>query len=223
MFPLKTNNVSRHFPVFTLFIIILNVFFFFCELFSNNFSLFIKKYGCTPYEITHFRDLPPYINFPVHFTLLTSIFLHGSWGHLIGNMWFLFIFGKNVEDWLGYRRFILFYLVCGVGASIIYILFSPFSITPLVGASGAIAGILGGYFVLYPRAKVICIVPVFFFIRITALPAFLFLGFWVMWQFFFQVTMGPFSNVAFLAHIGGFFIGLFWIRWLKIKRIGGWR
>jgi membrane associated rhomboid family serine protease len=151
------------------------------------------------------------------------MFLHGSWGHLLGNMWFLFIFGKNVEDWLGHRRYILFYLLCGIGATLVYVIFSPFSKIPLVGASGAIAGVLGAYFMLYPRSRVLCLIPVFMFIRITTVPAFLFLGLWVMWQFFYQVTIGHLSNVAFLAHIGGFFIGVVWIRWIKRKKFLGWR
>ena len=132
-------------------------------------------------------------------------------------MWFLFIFGRNVEDWLGHSRFILFYLVCGIGASMVQIIFSPFSRIPTIGASGAIAGVLGGYFVLYPRTKVLCLFPIFFFIRFINVPAFLFLGFWIIWQVFSQLTIGTFSNIAFWAHIGGFFIGLFWMRWLKSR------
>jgi membrane associated rhomboid family serine protease len=113
--------------------------------------------------------------------------------------------------------------MCGIGATLVYVIFSPFSKIPLVGASGAIAGVLGAYFMLYPRSRVLCLIPVFMFIRITTVPAFLFLGLWIMWQFFYQVTIAHLSNVAFLAHIGGFFIGLFWIRWIKRKKLLGWR
>lgn len=221
MFPIKTDNPTLRLPIFTTILIGVNLFLFIHEVsLGGTGPIFIRRYGCIPYEITHFIDLYPFINLPIYFTLLTSIFLHGSLIHLLGNMWFLFIFGRNVEDWLGHFRFILFYLVCGVGASVVQILFNPFSKIPTIGASGAIAGVLGGYFVLYPRARVICIVPFFFFIRIVSLPAFLFLGFWILWQFFSQMTIGAVSNIAFWAHIGGFFIGLFWVRWLKFR---SWR
>lgn len=221
MFPIKTDSSSLRFPIFTSLFIATNFFLFVHEVaLGSALPVFIRKYGAIPYEITHFIDSYPYVNFPVYFTLLTSLFLHGSWIHILGNMWFLFIFGKNVEDWLGHTRFILFYLVCGIGASLVQVLFNPLSSIPTIGASGAVAGVLGGYFVLYPRARVLCVVPLFFFIRIVAIPAFLFLGFWIVWQLFSQMTIGTYSNIAFLAHIGGFFIGLFWIRWLKLKR---WR
>ncbi|MBI4722684.1 MAG: rhomboid family intramembrane serine protease [Candidatus Stahlbacteria bacterium] len=221
MFPLKTDASSTRWSVCTILFILLNIILFIYEAtLGGTAQTFIRQYGAIPYEITHFVDTKPYINFPIYFTLLTSIFLHGSWIHLLGNMWFLFIFGRNVEDWLGHSRFILFYLVCGIGASTAQIIFSPFSRIPTIGASGAIAGVLGGYFVLYPRTKVLCLVPVFFFIRFINLPAFIFLGIWIIWQVFSQLTVGPFSNIAFWAHIGGFFIGLFWIRWLKSR---SWR
>ena len=218
MFPIKTDASSTRWSVFTIIFILLNILLFIYEAtLGGAAQTFIRKYGAIPYEITHFVDTPPYTNFPIYFTLLTSIFLHGSWVHLLGNMWFLFIFGRNVEDWLGHSRFILFYLVCGIGASMVQIIFSPFSRIPTIGASGAIAGVLGGYFVLYPRTKVLCLVPILFFIRFVNLPAFLFLGFWIIWQVFSQLTIGTFSNIAFWAHIGGFFIGLFWMRWLKSR------
>jgi len=224
MFPLKTNNPSQKFPFITILLIALNFFLFLHEVFlGSGFPVFVKKYGCIPYEITHFIDLDPYINFSVYFTLFTSIFLHGSWLHLLGNMWFLYIFGRNVEDWLGNIRFLLFYLGCGVAASLIQVLFHPMSKIPTVGASGAIAGVLGAYLILYPGSKIVCLVPFFFFIRIVALPAFLFLGFWIVWQVFSQMTLGGATNIAFLAHIGGFFIGFFGVRWLKLRKWGGWR
>jgi membrane associated rhomboid family serine protease len=221
MFPIKTDSPSLRFAIFTGLLILLNTLVFAYQFsLGEGFMLFVKKYGATPYEITHFIDLKPHIRFPIHFTLLTSIFMHGGWIHLLGNMWFLFVFGRNIETWLGHNRFLAFYLTCGIGASLVQMIFSPFSTLPTVGASGAIAGILGGYLVLYPRARVRCIFPFFFFIRIVTLPAFLFLGFWILWQILSQMTMGAVSNVAFLAHIGGFFIGFFLIRWLKLRR---WR
>lgn len=224
MLPLKTDNPLRRFPIFTSLLIALNFFLFLHEVFlGSGFAIFVKKFGCTSYEITHFVDLYPYISFPVHLTLVTSIFLHGSWLHLLGNMWFLYIFGRNVEDWLGSFRFLFFYLGCGVAASLIQVIFHPMSKIPTVGASGAIAGILGAYLVLYPGSKILCLVPFFFFIRIIALPAFLFLGFWIVWQVFSQLTIGTASNIAFLAHIGGFFIGFFGVRWMKLRKGGGWR
>ncbi|MCK4353097.1 rhomboid family intramembrane serine protease [candidate division WOR-3 bacterium] len=224
MLPLKDNIPVKTFPIFTIFIIALNVFLFGYELhLGKGLGIFIRRFGCTPYEITHAIDLYPHIDFPVYLTLITSIFLHGSWWHILGNMWFLFIFGDNIEDWLGHKRFILFYLGCGIAASLIQILFHWTSKIPTVGASGAIAGIMGAYLILYPRAKVLCLIPIFFFFRIIALPAFLFLGFWIVWQLFSSmVTFAGGSSIAFFAHIGGFFVGLFWVRWFKKRKFRGW-
>ncbi len=147
---------------------------------------------------------------PEKLTLLTCIFLHGGWMHFIGNMWFLMIFGDNVEDRLGHVGYLLFYLGCGAAASAAHMAAGPESTMPTIGASGAIAGVMGAYLVLYPRAKVLTLVPIFIFFQILVLPAPLFLGVWFVIQFFqgtFAITSTQASGVAWWAHIGGFLTG----------------
>jgi membrane associated rhomboid family serine protease len=141
--------------------------------------------------------------------LLTSMFLHGGWMHLIGNMWFLWIFGNNVEDSMGRLRFIAFYLLTGLAAALGQVIASPASIIPMVGASGAISGVMGAYLVLYPRVRVYALVPIFIFFTSIALPAWAMIGYW----FIIQVVSGLFSvgdmgGVAFWAHVGGFVAGV---------------
>lgn len=147
---------------------------------------------------------------PPFLTMLTCIFLHGGWMHILGNLWFLYIFGDNVEDCLGHIGYLVFYLACGVGASVAHYAVDPTSTVPTIGASGAIAGVMGAYFVLYPRAKVLSIVPIFFFLQIVVLPAPLFLGVWFLLQFLqgtFSIAAMQSAGVAWWAHIGGFFFG----------------
>ncbi|MBI4585601.1 MAG: rhomboid family intramembrane serine protease [Planctomycetes bacterium] len=143
-------------------------------------------------------------------TLLTCIFLHGGWMHLLGNLWFLFIFGDNVEDRFGHLGYLIFYLGCGVAASAVHLFTNADSAVPTIGASGAIAGVMGGYFLLYPRAKVLAIVPFFMFLQVIDIPAAVFLGLWFLFQFF-QGTLAAAGSmaggVAWWAHIGGFAAG----------------
>lgn len=138
--------------------------------------------------------------------LITSMFLHGSWMHLLGNMWFLWLFGNNVEDSMGRVRFVIFYLLCGLGAAALQVVTSPASIIPMVGASGAISGVMGGYIVLFPRVRVFTLVPLGFFLTTIALPAWVMLGYWMLLQ-----VLGGFGGaeggVAFWAHVGGFVVG----------------
>ena len=149
-------------------------------------------------------------------TLITSIFLHGSWMHLIGNMWFLWIFGNNVEDSMGHGRFILFYLICGLVADFAHIASDPTSAIPTVGASGAISGVLGAYFLLYPKAKVKTLIFLLFFVTIQRVPAALFLGLWFLLQLASSFADGGGAGgVAFWAHIGGFVAGLALIRFFR--------
>jgi membrane associated rhomboid family serine protease len=139
--------------------------------------------------------------------ILTSMFLHGGWMHLIGNMWFLWLFGNNVEDAMGRLRFIVFYLLCGVGAAFAQVLSAPDSTYPMVGASGAISGVMGGYVVLYPRVRVYTLVPIFIFFTSIALPAWVMLGYWMLLQVFGGLAGGEAGGVAFWAHVGGFAVG----------------
>lgn len=162
--------------------------------------------------------------------LITSMFLHGGWMHLIGNMWFLWIFGNNVEDSMGRLRFLAFYLLTGLAAALGQVIASPDSIIPMVGASGAISGVMGAYLVLYPRVRVYALVPIFIFFTSIALPAWAMLGYW----FFIQLVSGLVSNsemggVAFWAHIGGFVAGLVLIKffarpeYVRAHRAHHWR
>ena len=142
-------------------------------------------------------------------TLLTCVFLHGGWLHLLGNVWVLFIFGDNVEDRFGRLVYLVFYLVCGVGASAAHLLSAPDSALPTVGASGAIAGVMGAYFLLHPNARVLTLIPLGFFLYTTVLPAWVFLGFWFAIQFLSGVVdTGAVGGVAWWAHVGGFALGL---------------
>ncbi|OHB76929.1 MAG: hypothetical protein A2W31_10370 [Planctomycetes bacterium RBG_16_64_10] len=148
--------------------------------------------------------------FSVWLTLLSCIFLHGGWLHFLGNMWFLFIFGDNVEDRLGHVAYLLFYLFCGVLASVAHLVANPGSTVPTIGASGAIAGVMGAYLLLYPRATVLSIVPIIFFVQIIVLPAPVFLGVWFVLQFLqgtSSLTSAQAGGVAWWAHIGGFAVG----------------
>jgi membrane associated rhomboid family serine protease len=141
---------------------------------------------------------------PWPLTLVTSMFMHGSWLHVIGNMWFLWIFGDNLEDRMGKVRFVLFYLVCGLLAAGTQVLATPDSVAPMVGASGAIAGVLGGYILLYPTARVRCLWILIVFVTTIRIPAFVLLGVWFLSQF----LTPPESGVAWQAHVGGFLAGL---------------
>ena len=164
--------------------------------------------GWLPMERSRPAEPPP---FAPWLTLLTCIFLHGGWLHFLGNMWFLHIFGDNVEDRLGHLGYVLFYLGCGVAASAAHLFTNPGSTVPTIGASGAIAGVMGGYMLLYPHARVLTLVPIFFFIEIMVLPAYVFLGIWFLLQFFqgtLSISSTEASGVAWWAHIGGFAAGL---------------
>src|SRR5262249_37769801 len=146
-------------------------------------------------------------------TLITSMFLHGSWMHVIGNMWYLWIFGDNVEDRVGHGRFLVFYLLCGIAAALAQIAMDPTSVVPTVGASGAIAGVMGAYFVLYPNSRVLTLIPLFVFIQIVELPAILLLGFWFLLQLVNAGAVAATASVrggggiAFAAHVAGFLAG----------------
>ena len=153
--------------------------------------------------------LPPEIGtVPALLTVFTSMFLHGGWMHLIGNMLYLWIFSDNVEDAMGHGRFIVFYLLCGIGAAMAQALPDPSSAIPMVGASGAISGVLAAYLMLYPRARVTVVIPLGFYLHVTRLPAAAVLGLWFLLQLLSEMMSGAGAGVAFRAHIGGFVAGL---------------
>ena len=214
MIPLRDNIPHRRKPVITISLILINIFMFFYELFlGKDLKNFIYLYGFIPYKLF----LPISWQDKV-FPLFSSMFLHGGWGHLLGNMLFMWIFADNVEDRLGHFNFLVFYLTCGVLASLVHALFNFGSKLPTIGASGAIAGILGGYFRMFPYAKVLTLVPFFFFWEIIELPAFFFLGVWFLYQFLLGIFSSPLGGgVAFWAHIGGFVSGIFLLKFF-LKR-----
>ncbi|MGE5421896.1 MAG: rhomboid family intramembrane serine protease, partial [Ignavibacteriales bacterium] len=149
--------------------------------------------------------------------LITSMFMHGGWLHLLGNMWALWLFGDNVEDRMGPFRFLAFYLICGLVGGLAHVYFNPISSVPTVGASGAIAGIMGAYFILYPRSQVLTLIPIFIFPWLVDIPAFVYLGFWLVLQLL-GSTAGAAAGTAFWAHIGGFAAGIILHRLFMVKR-----
>ena len=201
MIPLRDVIPSRTTPYITVTIIVLNALAWFLELSLPRDALpvFLRFYGVVPAQLHAY-------------TLLTSMFLHGSWMHVIGNMWYLWIFGDNVEDRVGHGRFIVFYLLCGIAAALGQIVIDPESTLPTIGASGAIAGVMGAYFVLYPRSRVLTLIPLVIFWEVIEVPAPLLLGFWFLMQLFSAGAIAVTSStggggVAFMAHVAGFLCG----------------
>ena len=229
MFPYHDENETQRTAFVTLAIIGLNVaVWLFVQGAGMDVALArsICDLGLIPGELT--GALAPGTRFPMgegimcltdpgrQFShIFSSMFLHGSWMHLIGNMWFLWVFGNNIEDSMGRVRFVVFYLVCGVAAALLQVAFNPASVIPMVGASGAISGVMGGYLVLYPRVRVFTLVPIGFLITSIALPAWTMIFYWALIQFVSGLTglaVEARGGVAFWAHIGGFVAGLVLIK-----------
>lgn len=206
MIPIRDENPTHQVPVVTYLLIILNVAVFIFQISLGRAGQdLINQFALNPARLT--SDPSP-ANF---MDIFTSMFMHAGLAHILGNMLYLWIFGDNVEDRMGSLRFVIFYLAGGVLASLAHVFFYPSSTTPTVGASGAIAAVLGAYFVLYPGQKVVTLIPLGFYMRMTVLPAGLVLGAWFLLQFFQGVASlgGPdVGGVAFWAHIGGFVVGL---------------
>lgn len=210
MIPIRDNIKSRSFPVVTVALIILNVAAFIYELSLSQGQLnsLAMNFGVVPRRL--FNLVNGQSNFvPAVLPLFTSMFLHGGWLHLLGNMLYLWIFGDNVEDRLGRGRFIFMYLLAGALGALAQVWANPLAAEPVIGASGAIAGVLGAYFVTYPRAKVLTLLPIFFFFTFVEIPAFIFLFIWFLTQWLSgYLTLGVQGNmVAWWAHIGGFAAG----------------
>jgi membrane associated rhomboid family serine protease len=227
MLPLRDDNPTRSFPLVTVILLLVNVGVFIAQL-GVGLSVSAIAFGMIPNEIVHAADtvyrgerlgLPPGAGIrnldPAWLTLLSSMFMHGSWMHILSNMWFLWIFGNNVEDELGGMRFLLFYLLSGLGAAGAQILVGTASMVPMVGASGALAGVMGAYLVLYPGSRITCLVTMIV-ITTVELPAALVLGFWFLLQVVNGLLdLGPRAfggGVAHAAHVGGFIGG-----WLLIR------
>lgn len=206
MIPLRDSNRSRHFPVMNWILIGINALVFFFELGLSNGELerFVNTFAMIPARL----DADP-AGFGV--TVFTSMFLHAGWVHVLSNLWVLYIFGDNVEDRMGPGAYLIFYLLGGVAAALLQTFIDPNSQVPVLGASGAIAGVLGAYIFLFPRARVVTLVPIFFFLSVIEVPAIIFLGFWFVTQLFSglaAIGAEAAQGVAWWAHIGGFLVGL---------------
>lgn len=220
MLPLKDHNPSRSVPVVTWLLIGINLYAFWLELTSADIDDFLNKYGliAARLDFADFSTLAP---------LFTSMFLHAGWFHLISNMWFLYIFGDNVEDRLGKIKYLFFYFVSGLTASLAQYLTNAVSDIPMIGASGAVAGVLGAYLLFFPTHRVDTLVPLFFFIKIVPLPAMLTIGYWFVTQLFagigsLAVPTAATGGIAFFAHIGGFITGGILALLLKNKIKPAW-
>ncbi|MHB8762811.1 MAG: rhomboid family intramembrane serine protease [Deferrisomatales bacterium] len=212
MFPIRDTIPSRRTPYVTY------------GLIAANLAVFVHQLGMGPVELQRFFSywgiLPARYSTPEvwrHFGVVeqllpffSSMFLHGGFLHILGNLWMLWIFGDNVEDWFGSGKYLVFYLFCGVASGLIHLAFNWGSQLPTIGASGAIAGVMGAYFLLYPRARVLTLVPIFFFLTFLEVPAWVFLGFWFLLQFLSgtaAMAAGGAGGIAWWAHIGGFVAG----------------
>jgi membrane associated rhomboid family serine protease len=225
MFPLKDTVPSSSFPFVTIGIIVINFVVFFYELtLGPQLNTFINQYGVIPSHILISLNKNWFNFIPASVPVFSSIFIHGGWMHIIGNMWYLWIFGDNIEDRTGHFRFFLFYVICGVAATVSHVIMNPASNLPTVGASGAIAGVMGAYLILFPRSRILTLIFLIIFIQIIEIPAIFFLGFWIL----LQVVSGSISfgltqesgGVGWWAHIGGFFVGLVMVFFFrKRKRI----
>jgi membrane associated rhomboid family serine protease len=220
--PIQDENPTVRAPVVTVLLILANVVVWLLQL-RHGLELSVYDFGAIPAWVLHgVREgrifLPGmgrvilHQEVPEPLPVLTSMFMHGSWFHLIGNMWFLWLFGDNLEDAMGRFRFLLFYLICGFAAAAAQILSSPDAMVPMVGASGAIAGVLGGYALLFPRARVRCLWVLIIFITFIRVPAWLLLGLWFAAQLASQYLAPASSGVAFMAHVGGFIAGLILVK-----------
>ncbi len=211
--PLKDENPTNTFPFVTLGLILVN-----CAVFYHQITLepaasqrFVYLWGATPYRITHGEILQGQVLIPPILTLVSSMFLHGGFLHIFGNMLYLWIFGNNIEDTLGHLRFLVFYLIAGLAAALTQVFSDPQATTPMIGASGAVAGVLGAYVLLFPGARVLTLMFIVIFIKVIRVPALVILGFWFLIQLL-NVTGGGGGNVAFFAHIGGFLTGLILVK-----------
>lgn len=216
--PIGDENRTSRFPVVTIALIALNTaILIFCAASPGGLEAAAGRFGAVPYDVMHFRSLAEPAPVPPLLTLLTSMFLHGGLFHLLGNMLYLWIFGDNVEDRLGHVRFLLFYLACGLAAGLTQVLFQAGSQVPMIGASGAIAGVLGAYAVIFPRARIKTFVFLVFYIDVVPVPAAVILGLWFLLQ---VLNVGMGGGVAWFAHVGGFLAGIALARLALGKRFG---
>jgi len=214
MIPIRDAIRSKNFPAVNVLLIGLNVIAFLWELAqSPDLKEVFYLYGIVPLRYSNPEIAAHFTGFGQYLPFLTSMFLHGGFLHIIMNMWFLYIFGDNIEDRLGHIRYLIFYLFCGVAAGLIHLFTNWNSNVPTIGASGAISGVMGAYLLLYPRSKILTLIFIFFFIQFVEIPAFIFLGIWFLLQLFSAgLTPSNVGGIAFWAHIGGFVAGLVFIK-----------
>lgn len=224
MIPLHDDNPTEITPVVTIGFIVgcVLVFFYQVSLPPRAGEMFVYQFGAIPAVVFGEASLPPeLIALPAYGTLVSSMFLHGGWMHLIGNMLYLWIFGNNIEDVMGHVKFVVFYVLCGVLAALSHAVIDSGSTVPMVGASGAISGILGAYILLYPHARVLILVPLGFFMHTLYVPAGVVLGLWFAMQLLpGLLTVGQEGGgIAFFAHIGGFVAGMLLIGLFKYPHV----
>ncbi len=225
MIPIRDAIRSKTFPVVNAMLIGLNILVFLWQLAQGprlKEALFL--YGIVPLRYSDPALSQQFTAFEQWLPFLTSMFLHGGFLHILGNMWFLYIFGDNVEDRLGHIRYLLFYLLCGFAAGFVHLVTNWGSSIPTIGASGAISGVMGAYLLLYPRSRIMTLVPIFLFLQFVEIPAFVFLGYWILIQLLSaSVTPRNVGGIAFWAHIGGFVAGLIFVKlfdWIPRTGIG---
>lgn len=210
MIPLRDSVRSRTFPIVNLTIIVLNLIVYFLEVSVEPYQLnqIYYTFGLTPAEVLNTIFTGASLT-PVLVNFITAMFIHGGWVHVIGNMLFLWVFGDNVEDRLGHFKYLLFYLAAGIVGSVAHIITNPTSTVPVVGASGAVAGVLGAYIIAFPRSRILALVPIIIIFTLMEIPAVVFIALWFLIQLFNGVaSLGGAANpVAYWAHVGGFIMG----------------
>jgi membrane associated rhomboid family serine protease len=214
MIPIRDAIRSKNFPVVNVILIAINILAFLWQLSQgSHLKETLSLYGIVPARYSDPEVSAQFTIFQQSLPFLTSMFLHGGFLHILGNMWFLYIFGDNIEDRLGHIRYFIFYVLCGVAAGLIHLLTNWDSKIPTIGASGAISGVMGAYLLLYPRARILTLIPIFFFIQFIEIPAYIFLGYWLLIQLFSAgFTPHNVGDIAFWAHIGGFMAGLIFLK-----------
>jgi membrane associated rhomboid family serine protease len=217
MIPLRDTEPTRNYPVVNSIIIATNVLVYIFQLAQGDGSNRIFHiYGLLPARYSEPEIAAYFTTGQQIFSFFSYMFLHGGFWHLLGNMWSLYIFGDNIEDTLGHLRYIFFYVLCGLASGISHVLINWGSGVPTIGASGAIAGVMGAYILLYPRAKILTLIPIFFIPYFVELPAFFFLGIWFVLQFFSATLSQGQGGIAWWAHIGGFIFGLIFLKVFRI-------
>lgn len=210
MIPIRDTVPSKYYPVVNTTLIVINIMVFLVEMAHvHELDRFIFVYGLVPARYT-VPDVAVHFDFIQQaFAFFSFMFLHGGFWHIVGNMWFLYIFGDNVEDRLGHFRYLIFYLLCGWASGLTHLVFNWYSQVPTIGASGAVAGVMGAYFILYPRSRVLTLIPIIFIPYFVEIPAAFFLAVWFLFQFLSAaLSGGQASGIAWWAHIGGFIFGI---------------